>query len=173
MASIKPTYLSTSPASTVDIQTDKTACSRRRNETSHQHCTPHQKYMSSLMREFDPKDPANRNRTFEKMVTAANKKHLNPGEQSFHYYVDDDGEVHGFIAVGNINDKLPHIIISDTGAESSYTASMNQLTEFMDNLNIDTIREDMMQFQYIINESKEALKWVSLDDETEDPGVTD
>jgi hypothetical protein len=80
---------------------------------------PQQKF-SELMRDFDPNDPANKNRTFEKMVEAANKKHLNPGEQSFHYYVED-GEVHGFVAIGNINDKLPHIIITDTGYNNTYS----------------------------------------------------
>lgn len=92
----------------------------------HNHCNqhdhPHQVFFNELMREFDPKDPANKNRTFDKMVQAANRKHLNPGEQSFHYYIDKtDGKVHGFLAVGNINDRLPHIIITDNtdGKESA------------------------------------------------------
>ena len=92
----------------------------------HNHCPqhhhPHQEFFVDLMREFDPKDPANKHRTFDKMVAAANRKHLNPGEQSFHYYIDKtDNKVHGFLAVGNINDRLPHIIIADNnnGKESA------------------------------------------------------
>ena len=95
-----------------------------------QHTHPHQVFFNELMREFDPNDPANKNRTFDKMVIAANRKHLNPGEQSFHYYIDKtDNKVHGFIAVGNINDRLPHIIIADNtdGKESALETAYRTL----------------------------------------------
>lgn len=111
-------------------------CSAFHTENHHNHCGPHQVHFCDCMREFDPNDPNNVNRTFDKMVVAANRKHLNPGEMSFHYYVDmSDNKVHGFIAVGNINDRLPHIIITDNtyGQETALEQMRNQLNLIMDN----------------------------------------
>lgn len=113
-------------------------------------CTPgmhnhggnmHQWINNELMRDFDPCDPANKNRTFVKMVEAANRKHLNPGEQSFHYYVDVDNEVHGFIAIGNICDRLPHIIISDTGREQSMFSILNEVESMVQEILVDKSEE--------------------------------
>lgn len=135
----------------------------RRNNSPRQHLAPRQRFLNELMREYDPNDPLNSERTFDKMVIAANKKHLNPGEQSFHYYVDEDNEVHGFIAIGNINDKLPHIIISDTGDDVSYTELTSKLQEFIENADMDTIREELTQFKYIVNQTKSLYTWQSMD----------
>lgn len=165
------TYLHTAPTTTVDIEVQKRHCDNR-NNMSHQHGHPHQKFLNELMREYDPNDPANKNRTFDKMVAAANKKHLNPGEQSFHYYVDEDNQVHGFIAVGNINDKLPHIIISDTGDDASYTEVMSKLQDFMELTDIDAIRDELVSFKYIVSQTKQVFTWVSME-EADEPEVPD
>lgn len=106
-----------------------------------QHQAPTQEHFHSLMREFDPNDPKNKERTFENMVIAANKKHLNPGEQSFHYYIDSDNTVHGFIAVGNINDSLPHLIITDTGTKSSLYDTVKNINKKLDKIDITAIEE--------------------------------
>lgn len=107
------------------------------NSDIHNHCNqhehPHQVFFNELMRHYDPKDPANKNRTFEKMVQSANRKHLNPGEQSFHYYIDStDNKVHGFLAIGNINDRLPHIIITDnTNGKESALEQANRILKIV------------------------------------------
>lgn len=103
------------------------------NDFCNQHTSPHQHYCHDLMREFNPNDPNNKNRTFDKMVQHANRKHLNPGEQSFHYYFDPtDNKIHGFIAIGNINDCLPHIIITDnTDGKESALQTINNILKIV------------------------------------------
>lgn len=127
-----------------------------------QHTHPHQIFFNELMREFDPNDPNNKNRTFEKMVAAANRKHLNPGEQSFHYYVDADNKVHGFVAIGNINDTLPHIIISDTGDDISYYKAIEEIKDIVENVNIDELMKMFKEFQEIIEETSSNKYWYEI-----------
>lgn len=133
------------------------------NDKTNQHVHPHQKFFNELMREFDPADPNNKNRTFDKMVQAANRKHLNPGEQSFHYYVDSDNKVHGFVAIGNINDTLPHIIISDTGDDSSYYEAIEQIKDFAENINLEELNKMFNEFQAVVEEVKSNKFWYELD----------
>lgn len=129
----------------------------------HQHGQPHQIFMNELMREYDPNDPMNKQRTFERMVESANKKHLNPGEQSFHYYVGNDNKVHGFIAVGNINDKLPHIIISETGSEKTYQDAISEIKQIIEDFNLDELQDTIKDFYEQINKYTNVNKWYTLD----------